>query len=227
MMGSNHTNHSKSTTNQHAAAAAKNAGLPSLEALKVLTDALEAKDSYTRAHCKSVAHVAVLVARHLGWQGEDLDCLRYAALLHDVGKIGIPDSILQKPAPLLPAEYEIIQRHAQIGSDLINRITSLSCIAPIILHHHERFDGYGYPHGLRGEEIPLASRILAVVDALDAMTSPRPYRAPLSLADAMHELHRGAGSQFDPAVVSLLSQVLDETVLDGAVPAAAVERRAA
>jgi len=188
-------------------------GLPSLEALAVLTDALEAKDPYTRDHCSSVAHVAVLVGRHLGWEGLQLDHLHYAALLHDVGKIGIPDDILLKPARLLPEEYEAIQCHAKIGSDLINQITSLSVIAPIILHHHERFDGLGYPHGLCGDEIPLASRILGVVDAFDAMTSPRPYREALSLPEAMAELHRYAGSQFDPDVVVLVSEVLDSDLL--------------
>lgn len=177
--------------------------------IAVLADAIEAKDPYTRGHCESVALIAVQVARRLGLQGDEVEQVRYAALLHDVGKIGIPDGILLKPSRLLPEEFQMIQRHATIGSDLVSRVTSLASIAPTILHHHERFDGTGYPDGLSGEAILLASRIVGVVDAFDAMTTPRPYRNPVSTEEALAELSRCAGAQFDPRVVEIVTEVIN------------------
>jgi HD-GYP domain-containing protein (c-di-GMP phosphodiesterase class II) len=165
--------------------------------IAVLADAIEAKDAYTRGHCDSVANMAVEVGRRLGVENEALDQIRYAALLHDVGKIGIPDGILLKPGKLMPEEYMMIQRHSSIGSDLVSRVPSLQSIAPIILHHHERIDGAGYPSGQLGEGIELASRIICVVDAFDAMTTPRPYREPVSHTEAIEELQRCAGTHFD------------------------------
>ncbi|HEX8833007.1 MAG TPA: HD domain-containing phosphohydrolase [Abditibacteriaceae bacterium] len=181
--------------------------------IAVLADAIEAKDPYTRGHCESVANVAVNVAQRLGWNDEQIEHIRYAALLHDVGKIGIPDGILLKPGRLLPEEFQVIQRHASIGSDLVKRVPSLSHIAPIILHHHERVDGSGYPSGQSGDEISLASRIIGVVDAFDAMTTPRPYREPVSKLEAIEELKRCAGKQFDTYVVELVTSVLSEEQL--------------
>lgn len=179
-----------------------------LSTIAVLADAIEAKDPYTRGHCEEVASIAVQVARRMAFSGDALDQLRYAALLHDVGKIGISDGILLKPGRLLPEEFEVIKRHATIGSDLVSRVPSLAPIAPFILHHHERFDGAGYPRGLSGETIPLASRIIGAVDALDAMTSPRPYREPVTRAEALEELRRCAGGQFDPHVVEIVEGVV-------------------
>ncbi len=179
-----------------------------LSTIAVLADAIEAKDPYTRGHCESVAAVAMDVAQRLGWEAKALDNIRYAALLHDIGKIGIPDGILLKPGRLLPEEYQVIQRHAAIGSDLVKRVPSLEPIASIILHHHERVDGSGYPDGQSGEEIDLASRIIGVVDAFDAMTTPRPYRDPVSPTEALEELRRCAGSQFDLVVVDTVAVVL-------------------
>lgn len=179
--------------------------------IAVLSDAIEAKDPYTRGHCESVASIAVQVARRLGLQGDEIEQVRYAALLHDVGKIGIPDGILLKPSRLLPEEFQMIQRHATIGSDLVSRVTSLVSIAPTILHHHERFDGTGYPDGLSGEAILLASRIVGVVDAFDAMTTPRPYRDPVSTEEALAELSRCSGAQFDPRVVEIVTAIINES----------------
>lgn len=179
-----------------------------ISTIAVLADAIEAKDPYTRGHCESVAAVALDVARLLGWEGIELDNIRYAALLHDVGKIGIPDGVLLKPGRLLPEEYQMIQRHSLIGSDLVRRVPALEAIAPIILHHHERVDGSGYPDGQSGEEITMASRIIGVVDAFDAMTTPRPYRDPVSPQEALEELRRCAGGQFDSAVVDTVAKVL-------------------
>jgi len=176
--------------------------------IAALADAIEAKDPYTRGHCESVAGIAVEVAQKLGWNQTQIDHIRYAALLHDVGKIGIPDGILLKPGRLLPEEYQVIQRHASIGSDLVSRVAAMSDIAPIILHHHERVDGTGYPDGQTGDDISLASRIIGVVDAFDAMTTPRPYREAVAASEALEELKRCAGKQFDEYIVDLVGEVL-------------------
>jgi len=181
-----------------------------LSTIAVLADAIKAKDPYTRGHCESVAEIAVCIAQKLGWKHEDLETLRYAALLHDIGKIGIPDGILMKPGRLLPEEHLVIQRHSLIGRDLVCRVRALKDVAPIILHHHERMDGSGYPDGLHGEEIAIAARIISVVDAYDAMTSPRPYRNAVSPPEALEELRRHAGSQFDTNIVDIIHNVLEE-----------------
>lgn len=173
-----------------------------------LADAIEAKDPYTRGHCESVSNLAVQVAQRFGMEGEALEEMQYAALLHDVGKIGIPDGILLKPGRLLPEEFAIIQKHSEIGSDLVKRVPSLSHIAPIVLHHHERIDGSGYPHGQAGDEISLSARIIGAVDAFDAMTSKRPYRDSMPLDYAVGELNRGAGTHFDTEVVRVLSDIV-------------------
>ncbi|MBV9467934.1 MAG: HD domain-containing protein [Abitibacteriaceae bacterium] len=178
--------------------------------IAVLADAIEAKDPYTRGHCENVASIAVKVAERLGLQAEEIDQVRYAALLHDIGKIGIPDGILLKPSRLLPEEFQVIQRHSSIGSDLVSRVNSLVPIAPTIKHHHERFDGTGYPDGLSGDAILLASRIVGVVDAFDAMTTPRPYREPVAKEEALAELRRCAGAQFDPTVVEAVAAIVNE-----------------
>ncbi|PQV62639.1 GAF domain-containing protein [Abditibacterium utsteinense] len=202
---------------QHAGLAMENAKLHRqlLEAytstVAVLADAIEAKDAYTRGHCEGVSRISVEVARRLGVQDKALDAVRYAALLHDVGKIGIPDGILLKPGKLMPEEFSIIQKHSTIGRDLIGRVPALSHISDAILHHHERFDGSGYPDGLDGESIPLAARIICAVDAFDAMTSPRPYREAVEWVVAFEELQRCAGTQFDPHIVNIVTQVLRET----------------
>ncbi len=199
---------------QHAGLAMENAELHRklIEAytstVAVLADAIEAKDAYTRGHCEGVSRISVEVARRIGVKDGALDSVRYAGLLHDVGKIGIPDGILLKPGKLMPEEFSIIQKHAAIGRDLINRVPALSHISEAILHHHERFDGGGYPDGLDGENIPLAARIICAVDAFDAMTSPRPYRDPIGTQAAFEELERCSGTQFDPKIVAIVMQVL-------------------
>jgi HD-GYP domain-containing protein (c-di-GMP phosphodiesterase class II) len=174
----------------------------------VLADAIEAKDPYTRGHCESVSNLAVQVAKRLGMDGNALEEMQYAALLHDVGKIGIPDGILLKPGKLLPEEFAIIQKHSAIGSDIIKRVPSLQHIAPIVLHHHERIDGSGYPNGQAGDEISLPSRIIGAVDAFDAMTSMRPYRDAMPTDFALGELTRGAGTHFDADVVQVLTGIV-------------------
>jgi HD-GYP domain-containing protein (c-di-GMP phosphodiesterase class II) len=138
------------------------------------------------------------------WDEERLELLRLAGMLHDVGKVAVPDEILRKAGPLTEAEYDEIKRHPLIGADLVARVEGLDAIVPWIRHSHEHFDGTGYPNGLRGEDIPLAARILLVADAFDAMTSDRPYRGALSHEDALRELEEHAGGQFDPRCVDLL-----------------------
>jgi HD-GYP domain-containing protein (c-di-GMP phosphodiesterase class II) len=153
----------------------------------------------TRAgHCEGVSRVAVEVGRRLGLEADKLDEVRYAALLHDVGKIGVPDGILLKPGRLMPEEFAIIQKHARVGRDLVARVPALAHLGDIVLHHHERWDGAGYPDGLAGEGIPLISRVICVVDAFDAMTTSRPYRESVDVTEAILEMQRCAGTQFDP-----------------------------
>ena len=176
--------------------------------IAVLADAIEAKDAYTRGHCESVMRLAVEVGRRLDLKGEKLDEVRYSALLHDIGKIGVPDGILLKPGKLMDEEFMIIQKHPAIGRDLVSRVPTLNRLTEGILHHHEKWDGSGYPEGLAGEGIPLAARIVGAVDAFDAMTTPRPYRDVVSHQDAVTELKRCAGTQFDAQIVDLIEQIL-------------------
>jgi HD-GYP domain-containing protein (c-di-GMP phosphodiesterase class II) len=179
----------------------------------VLADAIKAKDPYTRGHCEDVSALAVRVAERLGVDGDALEQVRYAALLHDVGKIGVPDGILLKPGKLTAEERLVIEQHTRIGGDLVARVAGLVGIAPLVRHHHERIDGGGYPDGLSGESIPLVARIIAVVDALDAMTSPRPYRGAMPREDALAELRRCAGNQFDARIVAVVEELLAEDTM--------------
>jgi len=174
-----------------------------LETVTALAAAMEAKDQYTASHADSLAAMAVAVGSRMGLSDGELRMLQYAAVLHDIGKIGIPGNILNKPAALTRDEFETMAQHTIIGERIISRIDYLVPIARIIRSAHERWDGTGYPDGHRGEEIPLASRILLVCDAFDAMTTDRPYRSALPIDEALNELARHAGSQFDPRVVDV------------------------
>jgi HD-GYP domain-containing protein (c-di-GMP phosphodiesterase class II) len=155
-------------------------------------------------HSRAVGDWAVAIATTLGWEQEALGLLRIAAMLHDVGMIGVPDDILRKPGPLAEEELAAIREHTERGAQMVAQIEGLEVIAPWIRHSHESFDGSGYPDGLSGEEIPQPARILLVADAFDAMTSRRPYNAPLSSEAACEELRRNAGTQFDPVCVDAL-----------------------
>ena len=171
--------------------------------VRVLADAIEAKDRFLRGHAEEVAEYVAAVAESLGIDGPRRDELVYSSLLHDVGKIGISERILMKPTGLTPEERSIVQLHPRIGYRLIQQVPALRPTEMAILHHHERWDGDGYPAGLSGEDIPLEARIIAVADAFSAMTADRPYKRRMSLEDACAELERCAGSQFDPAVIEL------------------------
>ncbi len=173
-----------------------------------LARAVDAKDAYTRSHCQTVSQLAALIATELGFTGDRLVRMRLAGLLHDVGKIGVPDVILNKPAALTDDEYRVMQAHAVLGYEIV-QAAGLPQEAQWVRHHHERVDGRGYPDGLAGDAIPLESRIILVADAYEAMTSDRPYRTAPGQAFAVQELQRGAGTQFDTRVVEALSRVLD------------------
>jgi putative nucleotidyltransferase with HDIG domain len=159
-----------------------------------------------------VAHYAAVIAQRLGWVGAELAMLRMAAMLHDVGKVSVPDRILRKPGPLSLEEYEEIKDHPVAGAEIVGQIDGLQPIVEWIRHSHEHLDGTGYPDGLVGQEIPLASRILLVADAFDAMTSHRPYGAAMPAEIALEELRGNAGRQFDERCVAALEEHLSEDV---------------
>jgi len=166
--------------------------------LATFSAALEARDPYLRGHSARVTSIAEGLARRLGWRGERIDALRLGGSLHDVGKIAVNESVLRKSGPLTDEELAQIRTHPVAGARLIEGVEDFRPALPYVLHHHERWDGAGYPHGLAGEEIPIEARLLGVADAFDAMTSVRSYRPALSVEQALAELQRCAGSQFDP-----------------------------
>jgi diguanylate cyclase (GGDEF)-like protein/putative nucleotidyltransferase with HDIG domain len=172
-----------------------------------LARAVDAKDSYTRSHCETVAELCVLMAGELGLDADRMARIRLAGLLHDVGKIGISDAILQKPAPLTPDEAAVMRTHPDLGAHIVSA-AELYEEAEWILHHHERLDGHGYPDGLAGDDVPLESRIIMVADAFEAMTSDRPYRPRRPVEEALAELNRHLGTQFDPDCVAALQKIL-------------------
>jgi response regulator RpfG family c-di-GMP phosphodiesterase len=180
------------------------------EAMKALAQAIEAKDHYTRGHCDRTVEYAMAIAEKLRLPDDERKSLRYAAFLHDVGKIGIHESILSKEGRLTEEEYRMMQTHPSMGADIIRGVEFLAPVVPLVYYHQERFDGKGYPEGLAGESIPLGARIVAVLDTFDAMTSNRPYRKAMSLTQATAELRRCAGTQFDPVVVDAFIAVLEE-----------------
>jgi len=174
-----------------------------------LARAIEAKDRYTEHHTERVGAYAQAIAKKVGLPVEYQQALLKAGILHDVGKIGIRESILLKPGPLTPEEFNEQKAHPVIGEQICRSLKSIAHLLPIIRHHHERFDGKGYPDGLRGEEIPIEARILAVADAYDAMTTDRPYRARLSEEKAIEILRKGAGEQWDPRMVEVFIGILE------------------
>jgi len=166
-----------------------------------LADAIEKRDPYTGGHTQRVTSYSMAIARHLQLQAWDKRCLKIAAVLHDVGKIGIEDEILRKPEPLSPEEYNTIKLHTKMGAEILNHIRQLKDIIPGVRYHHEQMNGKGYPDGLKGEETPIIAKIVAVADTYDAMTTDRPYRKALAKEKAIEELKRCSGVQFDSKVV--------------------------
>ena len=198
-----------------------------LETIETLNAAVEARDPYTAGHSQRVRHVALSIGRELSLPAHRLGALGTAALFHDVGKIGIPDAILTKTGPLEPAEAAIMREHVTRGAEIASKVSSFQDAVPAIRHHHERWDGLGYPDGMRGEEIPLEAAIVGLADAWDAMTTDRPYAHGLSLNEAMLQVRAGRGKQFSPTVVDAFwtvarrrpSDVLPPEAASGAVVA--------
>jgi len=173
-----------------------------------LVDRLELKEGYTGEHTAAVSRLAVAIATELKLSAAEHRCVELGALLHDVGKLSIPDRVLTKPAPLNELEWEAMRRHAALGERLLARIVQQPDVLAVVRSHHERWDGRGYPDGMRDEEIPLPARIVAVADAFQAMIEPRPYREPRSQASALEEIASESGRQFDPSCVGALRAVL-------------------
>ena len=168
-----------------------------------LARTVEAKDAYTEGHLQRLAQYAGAIGERMGFHGEALVALRYGALLHDVGKVGVDEVIIRKGGPLTPAEYRVMQQHTIIGERIVQPLRLAAAVSPIVRHHHERWDGRGYPDGLAGEAIPLGARIVGVADAFDAMTTQRPYNRVLPIDEAIERLRAGAGSYWDPSVVAV------------------------
>jgi len=194
----------------------------STAAMESLSATVDARDAYTAGHSRRVQQLALAVGRELNLSQAELDLLGHAALFHDIGKLAIPDSVLLKPASLTTEEWSLMQRHADEGARIIDRLGFLNDAVPAIRHHHERFDGTGYPDRLTGEEIPLGARIIHVADALDSMLTTRIYRASRPLEEALGELRRAAGTQFCPRCVSALERILPN---DDLVDESAIRRR--
>lgn len=178
-----------------------------------LSAALDAKNSCMCGHSERVAELSLLLAKGLGLPPAEQQRIHIGAHLHDIGKIGVPDAILDKPGKLTDGEFVLIMQHPAIGSNIVSKVKIFHSVADIVRHHHERYDGRGYPDGLAGEAISLGARIVAVADAFDAMTSARPYRPARSIQEALEETLRCRGSQFDPRVVAVLVALAERNEL--------------
>jgi HD-GYP domain-containing protein (c-di-GMP phosphodiesterase class II) len=172
-----------------------------LQTVLALANAVDAKDTYTADHAQRLAQMALAVGGQLGMSDHELEALRYGAILHDIGKIGVPDAVLQKPGKLDTTDWAAMRQHPVIGAGILAPVPQLAGAAQIVRHHHERYDGKGYPDGLAGEAIPLGARILTVVDSYSAITDKRVYKDARPAGEAVAELKRYAGTQFDPRVV--------------------------
>ncbi len=180
-----------------------------IQTIRALIRALEAKDYHTRGHSERVSRYSVEIGKRMGLGDEQLELLQYVGILHDIGKIGIRDAVLKKPGIFTADEYGEMQKHPTIGAEIIKEIRLLGQSASWVRYHHERYDGTGFPEGLKGKEIPLGARIISVADAYDAITSERPYKAALASEEARKEILSSSGSQFDPSVVKALFEYLD------------------
>lgn len=185
-----------------------------LNILTVMVKILDSKDHYTRFHSHSVALWSRMIGRRKGMDEEELIRLGLAAVFHDFGKIGIPEEILNKPSRLTDEEFDIMKQHPTIARDLLSSLELFQDLLPAITHHHERWDGRGYPAGLKAEQIPLWGRIICLADAYDTMASRRTYKEPMSQDQIVEQLRRGHGTQFDPELVDIMLQILEEKAAD-------------
>jgi len=183
-----------------------------LEQIYALAATVDARDPYTYGHSKRIASLCEMTGTAMGLSQKELADLRAASLLHDIGKVGVPDSILSKPGKLMDDEYGIIQEHPVEGARIVSYIKALAVLVPLILHHHEWYNGTGYPKGLKGQHIPLGAKIIAVADAYDAMTTSRPYKGVISQKSALEELRQCSGTQFDPEVVEAFCRAIGKVV---------------
>ncbi len=190
----------------------------SVQLVQTLANAIDAKDKYTNGHSSRVAEYSVRLATALGWDKESVDILRYEGLLHDIGKIGISDVILNKASTLSDDEFDILKDHVTIGGDIMHDASTLPGAENVIRYHHERYDGTGYPEGLKGEQIPLDARIVSIVDTFDAMSSNRIYRKALSRTNIREEMLKGKGRQFDPRILDVFISLFDRGLLDDVAP---------
>lgn len=182
----------------------------SSEVVWALASAVDAKDAYTNGHSGRVADYSWMIAKRMGKDARYQREIYYVALLHDIGKIGVPDTLLNKPSKLTDEEYEMIKSHPKKGGDILDSITTMPGISLGARYHHERYDGKGYPEGLKGEEIPEMARIIAVADTYDAMTSKRAYNSLVPQEDVRREIERCRGTQFDPAIADVMLCLIDE-----------------
>ncbi len=180
-----------------------------IDTIRTLAATIDAKDPYTRGHSERVSQMAVKLAKRVGYSEDEIEYIEYAAILHDIGKIGIEDRILGKKDKLTDEEYEKIKEHPVIGAGIIESIEFLKKCSQTVKHHHEHFDGNGYPDGLKGDAIPRTARLLAIIDAYDAMNSDRPYRRKLTEQDILNELQNEAGKQFDPEMVKIFITIIE------------------
>jgi putative two-component system response regulator len=182
-----------------------------LETVNVLANTIEGRDAYTHGHVERVAEYAVCMAETLGWAPEHLRMLQFGAMLHDIGKIVISDTILNKPNPLTPAEWEAMKQHPVAGARILREISHLQSTLPYVLYHHERWDGSGYPQGLRGKDIPVEGRLLAIVDVYDALTTARPYHPARTRHEVIQFLQKSAGRLFDPHLVPMFVKSINSS----------------
>ena len=190
----------------------------SLQTLTTIANMMDAKDSYTEGHSQRVSIYSAQIAKEIGMSKEEIESIRKVALLHDIGKIGVPDSILNKPGWLSSEEFIVMKNHAIIGGEIIKDIKTIPGLYDGVRYHHERYDGKGYPEGLKGEEIPYVARIIAVADAYDAMTSTRVYRKHLNFGQVVSELENGSGTQFDPIISHKMIDMINTGVLKNISP---------
>lgn len=182
-----------------------------IETVNLLANTIEGRDAYTHGHVERVTMYARRIAEGLGWASEHLRILEFGARLHDIGKIVIPDHVLNKPGPLTEEEWVIMRQHPEAGVKILRGISHLQGTLPYILYHHERWDGSGYPHGLRGKQIPVEGRVLAIADVYDALTTERPYHPPRSRAEVVKFLQANSGQLFDPNLVTIFLNSLSNT----------------